>query len=500
MSEFDQDDSGNAPLSPERSAARLIAVASGKGGVGKTTLVANLAIAVAARGYRVCIVDADPGMANINILLGFSPARGLAEVLNGDASLAEALFKGPQGVAVLAGASGMVGVASFTRERRELLLNVFARLEEQFDVIFVDLAAGADTTVTDFLRLAHHRLVVVTPDPTSLTNAYSLLKILETETPGLVSELVVNQANDDQSGLATFHRLKKVCDLFLKNRMEYLGYICDDPTIVTSVRLRRPVVLLKHDAPASRCFYQLAQSLLQSFKAVPVTDSALQRFYHREVEEAARHEGEKAVHGDEAPPQGVGVDRDRKATPTGPASGPAWADTENRDSPRHGEPDEEPLTDASTLETLDTLASNLALPSEPPDTQTAAETVPESSPQPPPLPPLPSSEELAAVDAMAAPLPDRAAVIEQLAKEMSSGEMNEHEAGMIVLSLLSSCLNGYGRYPIDIRALVNAAINRRELSAEALRHLASQLQQTYRDRFGHELYPVDSGDSKASNH
>ena len=101
---------------------------------------------------------------------------------------------------------------------------------------------------------------------------------------------------------------------------------------------------------------------------------------------------------------------------------------------------------------------------------------------------------------MTAPLPDRAALLEQLANEMASGEMNEHEAGMIVLSMLSSCLNGYGRYPIDIRALVNAAINRRELSAEALRHLASQLQQTYRDRFGHELYPVDTNpDRTASN-
>jgi len=470
----------NTPKSPVP--ARVIAVASGKGGVGKTNLVTNLAIAVAARGYRVCIVDADPGMANINIVLGFSANHGLPEVLNGDVSLDEALFKGPQGVEVLAGASGLVGVASFHEERRDLLLNVFNRLEEKFDVIFIDLAAGADATVTDMMRIAHHRLVVVTPDPTSLTNAYSLLKIVETETPHLPVELVVNQANDDQNGLATYHRLKKVCDLFLKNNMEYLGYICNDPTIVTSVRLRRPVVLLKHDAPASRCFYQLAQALLQSFKRTEISESSLERFWRKQADEAVTE-----------PPAPAAADQE--PVPQDPEENPPEVV-----SPQDNEALERTLqTLCDTLLDKEKGAPETPLP-EP--ESTAPEPAPEAQPPSslPPVPPMPSSDELAAVDAMTAPLPDRAALLEQLANEMSTAEMNEHEAGMIVLSMLSSCLNDYGRYPIDIRALVNAAINRRELSAEALRHLASQLQQTYRDRFGHELYPVESNpDLKASN-
>ncbi len=470
----------NTPKNPVP--ARVIAVASGKGGVGKTNLVTNLAIAVAARGYRVCIVDADPGMANINIVLGFSANHGLPDVLNGDVSLEDALFKGPQGIEVLAGASGLVGIASFQEERRGLLLDVFGHLEDKFDVIFVDLAAGADSTVTDMMRIAHHRLVVVTPDPTSLTNAYSLLKIVETESPELPVELVVNQATDDKNGLATFHRLKKVCDLFLKNNMEYLGYICNDPTIVTSVRLRRPVVLLKHDSPASRCFYQLAQSLLQSFKRTEVTESSLKRFWQHQADEVAA-----------APPLPTSVEQE---------SAP---ETEEETAPEDAMPQSEEALE-QTLQTLcDTLLDKEAgapgTQTPEPGTATATPAAEAAAPaSPPPMPPMPSSEELAAVDAMTAPLPDRAALLEQLSNEMSAAEMNEHEAGMIVLSMLSSCLNGYGRYPIDIRALVNAAINRRELSAEALRHLASQLQQTYRDRFGHELYPVDSNpDLKASN-
>ncbi|QKK10315.1 MAG: MinD/ParA family protein [Pseudomonadota bacterium] len=424
-----RDDQG--PLS---ASARVIAVASGKGGVGKTNVVTNLAIAVAARGHRVCIVDADSGMANINILLGFSPKYGLAEVLSGEIGLSEALFKGPQGVQVLAGASGLAGMATLDDAQRHRLMGVLSKLERLFDVIFVDLAAGADTTVTDLLRAAHHRLVVVTPDPTSLTNAYSLLKILENKEVGLGVGLVVNQATDADNGVATYQRLKKVCDLFLKNAMTYLGYVCSDPTITTSVRLRRPVVLLKHDAPASRCFYQLAQTLIDLI-AQP---AASRRSFSAQWETPACP----------APPVPAAIPPEVPAVTEPPAIAAVL--------PEAGEP---------TTAALD---------------------------HPPPLPPCPASEEVQAVDEMIAPLPDRDALLEQLAKEMSGGEMSEHEAGMVVLSLLSACLNGFGRYPVDIRALVNAAINRRELSADALRHLASQLQQTYRDRFGHELYPVDT--------
>ncbi len=410
---------------------QVIAVTGGKGGVGKTNVVTNLAIAVAARGHKVCIVDADTGMANVNILLGFSPRHGLTEALNGEAGLGEVLFKGPHGVYVLAGASGLANMASLNARQRHRLVAVLDKLERVFDVIFVDLAAGADPTVIDLMRAAHHRLVVVTPDPTSLTNAYSLLKILESTRAGLGLgiEVIVNIAADADNGVATFQRLKKVCDLFLRNAITYLGYVCADPTIATSVRLRRPVVLLKHDAPASRNFYQLAQALVE-LTAQPLAHE--QRF--------------SAQWGIPAEPDPQ-VERARRAA----------------------------VSSHDALEERETAEQLLSEHAE--GTQRPAE--PTSHAERPP-----------------AAAAERMAVLEQLAASMSNGTMNEHEAGMIVLSLLSSCLNGYGRYPIDIRALVNAAINRRELSANALRHLASQLQQTYRDRFGHELYPVGTPPSR----
>lgn len=424
---------------PAPSTARVIAVASGKGGVGKTNLVTNLAIAVAARGHRVCIVDADPGMANVNILLGFSPRHSLTEALNGEAGMSDVLFRGPHGVHVLAGASGMADMVRLNARQRHRLVALLDKLERVFDIILVDLAAGADPTVIDLMRAAHHRMVVVTPDPTSLTNAYSLLKILESARAGLGLgvEVVVNVAADADNGEATFQRLKKVCDLFLRNSITYLGYICADPTISTSVRLRRPVVLLKHDAPASRCFYRLAQALV-NLTAQPLPD-------------AQRFSAQWDIPAEPEPRPGVGSSAALQAMEERETAEQLLADTP--------EPEPEPVT---------------------PPAPAAPQPTARATPQPP----------------QAAAAPDPMAVLEQLAARMSSGAMNEHEAGMIVLSLLSACLNGYGRYPIDIRALVNAAINRRELSAEALRHLASQLQQTYRNRFGHELYPVDNPASR----
>lgn len=457
--------------------ARVIAVASGKGGVGKTNVVTNLAIAVAARGFRVCIVDADAGMANINILLGFSPKFGLAEVINGEIGLSEALFKGPHGVQVLAGASGLANMASLDASQRHRLVNILDKLERIFDVIFVDLAAGADATVTEVLRNAHHRLIVVTPDPTSLTNAYSLLKILENAKSGLGVGLIVNQAANADNGVATYQRLKKVCDLFLKNSMTYLGFVAADPTVATSVRLRRPVVLLKHDAPASRCFYHLAQTVIDQISQ-PLSTS-----------------------------QSFGAQLELPAAPSPKMTRPAYY--------RSPLDDEEPdpfaallpgAEDDDSFTNVDALAAELELEPQPqpqpePEREPASATPTTATAPvtPPSAPPVPTEAE--AVDTMTAPAPppDRMAVLERLAKEMGNGEMTEHEAGMIVLSLLSACLNGYGRYPIDIRALVNAAINRRELSADALRHLASQLQQTYRDRFGHELYPVDNPSRQVTN-
>lgn len=392
------------PSAPRRT-ARVVTVASGKGGVGKTNLVANIAVVLASRRVRVCVLDADAGMANINVLFGFNPRYTLADVLNRTATLDEALVKGPHGACILPAASGIAGVATLNTAQRRLLLEVVMRLEDQFDVVLIDAAAGADSTVTDLMCAAHRRLVVVTPDPTSLTNAYSLLKILQQMQGSLQVGVVVNQANDADNADITFQRLKKVTDLFLDTQLEYLGFVRSDMTVTTAIRLQRPVVLLKHDAPASRCMYRLAETLLRWIGGVESVERFSAQWQH-------------------------------------------------------------------------------ALPA--PTSESAPE--PAASFQPP-VATLPA-EPLEIVPVV--PPPDRSELIQHLVGELAAGAISERDAGVILLELLSACLSGYGRYPIDIRRLIGAALNRRDLTADALCHLVNQLQSTYRERYGHEMYPVDS--------
>ena len=257
------------PPPPARRPARVIAVTSGKGGVGKTNASANLAIALAARGKRVCVFDADTGMANINVLLGFTPLYTLEHLLIGERSLNDVLIKGPGGIHIVPAASGVADCAELDEHAQTQLTAALRELESRFDYLVVDTAAGAGATVLSFIRAAHYAVVVVTPEPTSLTNAFSLLKIMKNRGIRRPTYLLTNQVGDAAAGLTLYRRLQAASRQYLHFNPAYLGHILLDEAVPKAVRLQRPVIQLRHDAPASRCYYALAEAVERHLSGGP---------------------------------------------------------------------------------------------------------------------------------------------------------------------------------------------------------------------------------------
>jgi len=241
---------------------RAIAVASGKGGVGKTNIVANLAVALRRRGQRVILVDADLGLANLDVLLGLNPVHTLRDVLAGNCTVGDVLVEGPEGVHVLPAASGFEELTMLGPEERLLLLNEIDRLEGRYDFMLIDVAAGISPNVLYFTMAARELVIVVTPEPTSLTDAYALIKILSRKYGQEEFRVVVNMAPSELEAKRTFTHLTRVADRFLNVSLAFLGWIPFDEEVTRAVRKQRAVVDLSPMAQASRSLGDVADRIL----------------------------------------------------------------------------------------------------------------------------------------------------------------------------------------------------------------------------------------------
>ncbi|OBS10486.1 MinD/ParA family protein [Acidihalobacter prosperus] len=241
--------------------AKVIAVTSGKGGVGKTNISVNLAVALASRRRRVCLFDADTNQANVNILLGLRPTLTLEQVLDGRHPIDDILLKAPGNISIVPAASGIANGTDLDETRRERLSEALFSLERDFDYLLVDTAAGASQDVVFFLRAAALVVLVITPEPTSLTNAFSLIRVMRREGVHTPIQVIVNQVADAQEFRAVFRRFKGAVEKYLQCHVDAIGHVVSDETVATAVRIQRPVIFLRYDAPASLCFYELAQQL-----------------------------------------------------------------------------------------------------------------------------------------------------------------------------------------------------------------------------------------------
>ncbi|TMA80414.1 MAG: MinD/ParA family protein [Deltaproteobacteria bacterium] len=259
---------------------RTIAVASGKGGVGKTNIVANLAIALRRRGQRVIVVDADLGLANLDTLLGVNPRATLRHVLHGECPLRDVLVEGPAGIQIVPAASGFEELTQLTNAQRLLLLEQVDSLDGAFDVLLLDTGAGISSNVLFFAAAAHETMVVVTPEPTALTDAYALVKVLSTRYAEQRFAVVVNMARGEFEARRTFTHLSRVAERFLHVSLRWAGWVPFDAEVPEAVRRQRAVVELAPHAPVSRAFERLAQCVVDGPESVP-PKGGLQFFFRR---------------------------------------------------------------------------------------------------------------------------------------------------------------------------------------------------------------------------
>ena len=243
---------------------RVIAVTSGKGGVGKTNIVTNLAIALARMGKKVLVMDADLSLANIDILLGLTPEYHIGHVLYGERTLNEILITGPAGITILPASSGQEDLTAIDDTQKLNLLEQMDALDQDFEVVLIDTAAGIGNNVLYFNQAAQERLVVVTPEPTSLTDAYALIKVLSQHKEKYF-RLLVNQVGEEKEAKDVFRKLAAVADQFLSDvSLDYLGYIPSDDRIRDSVRLQKAAVDAFPDSPASKQLVSLAGSIINT--------------------------------------------------------------------------------------------------------------------------------------------------------------------------------------------------------------------------------------------
>jgi len=247
---------------PAGAALHVIAVTSGKGGVGKTNLSVNLAALAARSGSRTLLVDADLGLANSHIVLGITPRYHLGHLLDGTVGVDEVLADGPDGLKVLAASSGVQEVTRLDDAQKLRLLTALDPLDDRFDVVLVDCAAGIGDNVLFFAGAAQTTLLVVTPEPTSLTDAYAAVKVLSQQGGVRHFAVVVNWASDAEQAREVFQKLARVTSRFLQAQVRYAGFVPRDENVQRSVMAQRPVSDLYPQSPSSRALASLAREVL----------------------------------------------------------------------------------------------------------------------------------------------------------------------------------------------------------------------------------------------
>ncbi|MEW6723433.1 MAG: P-loop NTPase [Bacillota bacterium] len=261
---------------PPRRGARVIAVTSGKGGVGKTSLTINLAINLARQGKRVALLDADLGTANIDVLLGMNPRYNLIHVVSGEKILPEVMIEGPEGIQVIPGGPGLQELANLSELQFSQLLSGFSQLEEFVDILLIDTGAGISKNVTNFLLAADDILVVTTPEPHAMLDAYAVIKVIRDQHPEGIS-LVMNRCEERREGEDATRKLMAAIERFLGVRVEHIYYLMDDPAVTQAIKAQVPVSIKYPSSRSAREIAALAARLLESEKEREAEKSATER-------------------------------------------------------------------------------------------------------------------------------------------------------------------------------------------------------------------------------
>lgn len=273
---------------------QVVAVASGKGGVGKTNVSVNLAVALAQGGRRVMLLDADLGLANVDVLLGLQPQANLSHVLRGERSLDDILVQGPAGITIVPAASGVARMASLEPAEHTGIIRAFSELKSPVDVLIVDTAAGLHDSVISFCRAVQEVLVVLCDEPASITDAYALIKVLNRDHGIQRIRVLANMVRNPEEGPLLFRKLTAVCDRFLDVILDYAGAIPHDEYLRKSVQRQKAVTEAYPSSPSGRAFRDLARQL-DRWPVASGNSGRIEFFVERLVAAATPSSGQEAA-------------------------------------------------------------------------------------------------------------------------------------------------------------------------------------------------------------
>ena len=242
--------------------ARIIAVTSGKGGVGKTSTSVNLALCLAAKGSKVALIDADLGLANVEVLLGLNSLYNLQHVIDGEKSITQILVRGPGGIHVVPGSSGLAKLADLSEAARANILNGLEELQARFDFIIIDTMAGIGLNAVAFVVAADEVILVTTPEPSSIVDAYAMIKTIHNKRDDAVIRLLVNMVLNSKQASAVSGKLSGVTQQYLGRSLSYLGYLPRDPHVSQAVMQSAPFSTRYPQAPVTKCLQDIAMRVI----------------------------------------------------------------------------------------------------------------------------------------------------------------------------------------------------------------------------------------------
>ena len=277
---LNSDKTANNLLAGTEDITRVYAITSGKGGVGKTSVVANTAVTLAKMGKSVLILDADLGLANIDVVFGLAPQHNLNHFFSGDKELEEILIEGPHGIKILPAGSGIQNFTRLDGHHKMRLLDGLDSMHNSFDVVLIDTEAGISENVTYFNTAAQAILVVTTPDPTAITDAYALMKLLSNQYHEKQFNLIVNLTKNEEEALDVYRKLTMVSNRYLDISIDYFGSIPADKLMVDSIRKQRVIVDMHPTSATAAAFSSLAKRIC-SEKAPSEPKGNLQFFWKK---------------------------------------------------------------------------------------------------------------------------------------------------------------------------------------------------------------------------
>lgn len=274
-------DNISTPIGAMKTTAKVLTITSGKGGVGKTNVTVNLAIALSDLGYRVVVIDADLGLANIDVMLGMMPKYNLLDVIKNDKSIIEILSKGPKNVKFISGGSGAEELVRLNATELEVFIKNIGMLDKIADIILIDTGAGITDSVLRFVMAANDVVLVTTPEPTAISDAYALIKAIGTRDNNKKINMIINKSESAIEAQTAMQKLNSVASKYLKIKLNFLGYLYNDPIVTKAVKQQNPFLIAFPDSTISKNMIELSKKVVKNFEEKKQETSGIKEFFNK---------------------------------------------------------------------------------------------------------------------------------------------------------------------------------------------------------------------------